>query len=107
MKKEKKVCTNGEPTSLINDEAHVYKGGSWKDRAYWLVPELEDILMLSESTDDIGLLCNAQSWNADSRAVIDLKSLKTPNQIGSGFFIFHHADLRAISTLLSVHRNLY
>ena len=26
----------GEITTLIDDEARVYKGGSWKDRAYWL-----------------------------------------------------------------------
>jgi gliding motility-associated lipoprotein GldJ len=25
-------------TSLINDEVRVYKGGSWRDRAYWLDP---------------------------------------------------------------------
>ncbi|HRS53719.1 MAG TPA: SUMF1/EgtB/PvdO family nonheme iron enzyme, partial [Bacteroidales bacterium] len=25
-------------TSLINDKARIYKGGSWKDRAYWLSP---------------------------------------------------------------------
>ena len=23
-------------TTLINDHVRVYKGGSWKDRAYWL-----------------------------------------------------------------------
>ena len=27
--------------SLITDRARVYKGGSWKDRAYWLTPEAE------------------------------------------------------------------
>ena len=25
-------------TSLISDQARVYKGGSFKDRAYWMVP---------------------------------------------------------------------
>ena len=25
-------------SSLINDEVRVYKGGSWKDREYWLDP---------------------------------------------------------------------
>ncbi len=25
------------PTTLISDKSKVYKGGSWKDRAYWLV----------------------------------------------------------------------
>jgi len=25
-------------TSLIDNKARVYKGGSWADRAYWLTP---------------------------------------------------------------------
>ena len=25
-------------TTLINDHVHVYKGGSWTDREYWLNP---------------------------------------------------------------------
>ena len=44
-------------TSLINDEAHVYKGGSWKDRAYWLVPGTRRYLDAQQSTDDIGFRC--------------------------------------------------
>lgn len=44
-------------TSLINDEAHVYKGGSWKDRAYWLVPGTRRYLDARQSTDDIGFRC--------------------------------------------------
>ena len=30
-------------SSLITDRARVYKGGSWKDRVYWLTPEVEDL----------------------------------------------------------------
>ena len=30
-------------TSLINDEVRVYKGGSWRDRAFWLDPAPEKI----------------------------------------------------------------
>lgn len=44
-------------TSLINDEAHVYKGGSWKDRAYWLVPGTRRFLDAKQATDDIGFRC--------------------------------------------------
>lgn len=44
-------------TSLINDKAHVYKGGSWKDRAYWLVPGTRRFLDEKQSTDDLGFRC--------------------------------------------------
>lgn len=44
-------------SSLINDEARVYKGGSWKDRAYFLSPGARRYLDQSQSTDDIGFRC--------------------------------------------------
>ncbi|MGL4599432.1 MAG: SUMF1/EgtB/PvdO family nonheme iron enzyme [Bacteroidia bacterium] len=44
-------------TSLINDKAHVYKGGSWKDRAYWMVPGTRRFLDRQQSTDFIGFRC--------------------------------------------------
>jgi sulfatase modifying factor 1 len=43
--------------TLINDNARVYKGGSWKDRAYWLNPSTRRFLDQSESRDDIGFRC--------------------------------------------------
>lgn len=53
--------TAGKPTAdfvtLINDNARVYKGGSWKDRAYWLNPSTRRFLDQSESRDDIGFRC--------------------------------------------------
>ncbi|MCB0755501.1 MAG: SUMF1/EgtB/PvdO family nonheme iron enzyme [Flavobacteriales bacterium] len=55
--KEKKRMYEWGATSLINDEAHVYKGGSWKDRAYWLVPGTRRFLDATQSTDDIGFRC--------------------------------------------------
>ncbi len=44
-------------TSLVNDKARVYKGGSWKDRAYWMSPGAKRFLDESQSTDDIGFRC--------------------------------------------------
>jgi formylglycine-generating enzyme len=44
-------------TSLINDKAHVYKGASWKDRAYWMVPGTRRFLDRQQSTDFIGFRC--------------------------------------------------
>ncbi|MDR0982501.1 MAG: SUMF1/EgtB/PvdO family nonheme iron enzyme [Culturomica sp.] len=46
-----------EVTSLIDDEARVYKGGSWKDMAYWLQPGTRRFLNQKKSTNDIGFRC--------------------------------------------------
>jgi formylglycine-generating enzyme required for sulfatase activity len=44
-------------TTLINDNARVFKGGSWKDRSYWLNPSTRRFLDQNESRDDIGFRC--------------------------------------------------
>jgi sulfatase modifying factor 1 len=44
-------------TSMINDDARVYKGGSWKDRQYWLSPGTRRFLDQKQSTDFIGFRC--------------------------------------------------
>ena len=44
-------------SSLITDRARVYKGGSWKDRAYWLNPGTRRFLDQNQSTDAIGFRC--------------------------------------------------
>ena len=55
--KSKKRMYEWSVTSLINDKAHVYKGGSWKDRAYWLVPGTRRFLDEKQRTDDLGFRC--------------------------------------------------
>ncbi len=45
------------PTTLISDKSRVYKGGSWKDRAYWLAPSQRRHLDEDKSTDAIGFRC--------------------------------------------------
>ena len=47
----------GEITTLIDDEARVYKGGSWKDRAYWLNPGSRRYMNQKRSSNDIGFRC--------------------------------------------------
>jgi formylglycine-generating enzyme required for sulfatase activity len=47
----------GAFSSLINDNVRVYKGGSWKDRAYWLVPGTRRYLEQDKSQDDLGFRC--------------------------------------------------
>ena len=41
-------------TSLISDQSRVYKGGSWKDRAYWLDPATRRYMDQFVATDFIG-----------------------------------------------------
>ena len=45
------------PTTLISNKSRVYKGGSWKDRAYWLAPSQRRFLDEDQSTDAIGFRC--------------------------------------------------
>ncbi len=44
-------------TSLITDEARVFKGGSWKDVAYWMSPGTRRYLDQDSSTATIGFRC--------------------------------------------------
>jgi hypothetical protein len=46
-----------EEASLITDQARVYKGGSWQDRAYWLNPAERRFLDQNRATNDIGFRC--------------------------------------------------
>ncbi len=46
-------------TTLISDKARVYKGGSWKDREYWLDPSQRRFLPEYMATSDIGFRCAA------------------------------------------------
>jgi sulfatase modifying factor 1 len=47
----------GDESSMISDHARVYKGGSWRDRAYWLSPGTRRFLDESSSRDDLGFRC--------------------------------------------------
>ncbi|WP_242204938.1 gliding motility lipoprotein GldJ [Aestuariivivens insulae] len=48
---------NNNRTSLINDNVRVYKGGSWKDREYWLDPAQRRYYPEDMATDYIGFRC--------------------------------------------------
>ncbi|MGV3631892.1 MAG: SUMF1/EgtB/PvdO family nonheme iron enzyme [Bacteroidota bacterium] len=45
------------PTTLISDKSKVYKGGSWKDRAYWLVGANRRFLDEDKSMSTLGFRC--------------------------------------------------
>lgn len=44
-------------TSLFTDEIRVYKGGSWKDVAYWLAPGTRRFMHQDSATNNIGFRC--------------------------------------------------
>jgi gliding motility-associated lipoprotein GldJ len=44
-------------SSLITDHARVYKGGSWKDPAYYMSPSARRFLDENEASDAIGFRC--------------------------------------------------
>ena len=52
-----KYMYNYSINSMINDKVRVYKGGSWKDRAYYLVAGTRRFLDQSLATDYIGFRC--------------------------------------------------
>jgi len=43
--------------SLISDKVRVYKGGSWRDRVYWLNPATRRFLDEEKAKDDLGFRC--------------------------------------------------
>lgn len=59
-------------TSLIDDKVRVYKGGSWKDRDYWLDPAQRRYFPQDMASDYIGFRC------AMSRVGSKSKVGKTP-----------------------------
>jgi len=55
-------------TTLINDEVRVYKGGSWKDREYWLDPAQRRYYPQDKATDFIGFRCAMSRVGSKSKA---------------------------------------
>ena len=55
--RKKGVLENGNLRSLINDEARVYKGGSWRDRVFWMIPGTRRFLDQNQCRSDLGFRC--------------------------------------------------
>jgi gliding motility-associated lipoprotein GldJ len=53
----RKYDVSSKRTTLINDDVRVYKGGSWRDRAYWLDPAQRRYFPQDMATDYIGFRC--------------------------------------------------
>ena len=63
---------NATRTTLIDNEVRVYKGGSWRDRDYWLDPAQRRFFPQDMATDYIGFRC------AMSRVGSKSKKRKSP-----------------------------
>jgi len=47
----------GDFNTLVNDNSRVFKGGSWRDKPYWLTPGARRYLDQTSSRDDLGFRC--------------------------------------------------
>ena len=65
--KEYNYDTSSTRTTLITDAGRVYKGGSWKDRAYWLDPAQRRFLPQYIATDYIGFRCAMSRLGSKSK----------------------------------------
>ncbi|WP_318642721.1 gliding motility lipoprotein GldJ [Flavobacterium ardleyense] len=53
----RKYDVSSKRTTLIDNNVRVYKGGSWRDRAYWLDPAQRRYFPQDMATDYIGFRC--------------------------------------------------
>ena len=49
--------SSNSPSSLVNNESRVYKGGGWDDRAYWLVPGTRRFMDEHRASKSLGFRC--------------------------------------------------
>ncbi len=54
---DRKYDKSSNRTTLVNNEVRVYKGGSWRDRDYWLDPAQRRYFPQDMATDYIGFRC--------------------------------------------------
>jgi formylglycine-generating enzyme required for sulfatase activity len=59
--------------TLISNKSRVYKGGSWKDRPFWLNPGTRRYLDQDKSNSTIGFRCAISAFGVDSPGVDNTK----------------------------------
>ncbi len=57
LKMNKQMDTSAKRTTLIDNQVRVYKGGSWRDRVYWLDPAQRRFYPQDMARDDLGFRC--------------------------------------------------
>ncbi len=68
-------------TTLINDKARVYKGGSWNDRAYFLSPGTRRFYQQDQASKEIGFRCAMDMLGGADAPVIKGKQTKKERRI--------------------------
>ena len=58
---------SNDRTTLVDDESRVFKGGSWRDRAYYIDPAQRRFLPQYSATDYIGFRCAMSRVGAKSK----------------------------------------
>ena len=77
----------GNSAPRISDHSRIYKGGSWKDRPYWLSPGAVRFMDERKSTNDIGFpLCNDSSGSLEYKIVINNLKYKKPHLDNEVFY---------------------
>ncbi|MBQ0739961.1 gliding motility lipoprotein GldJ, partial [Aquimarina celericrescens] len=71
-KMDRRYDESTKRTTIVDNKVRVYKGGSWKDRAYWLDPAQRRFMPQDMAPDYIGFR------NAMSRGGTKAKKQKTP-----------------------------
>lgn len=61
--------------TLISNKTRVYKGGSWKDRPYWLNPGTRRFLDQESSSSTIGFRCVSSAFGFDAASDVKDKSI--------------------------------
>jgi gliding motility-associated lipoprotein GldJ len=61
--------------TLISNKSRVYKGGSWKDRPYWLNPGTRRFLDQDKSSSTIGFRCVSSAFGFDAASEVTDKSI--------------------------------
>ena len=74
-------------SSLITDRTRVFKGGSWKDRAYWLNPGTRRFLDQDQATDAIGFRCAMDRLGSSTSKAKDHQRIgyKKRKKIGTNY----------------------
>jgi len=61
--------------TLISNKSRVYKGGSWKDRPFWLNPGTRRFLDQDKSSSTIGFRCVSSAFGYDAASEVTDKSI--------------------------------
>ena len=65
---------DSDVNTLISNKSRVYKGGSWKDRPYWLNPGTRRYMDQDQSTSTIGFRCVSSAFGFDAASEATDKS---------------------------------